>query len=286
MTHTEFSIERTLFKDNQLCTIENFIKSSNWEELAKYLQQNCGEHVVPEIYPSDLSLSTKTFIDNLAIHSLKGLFNESQKRGATLQGQLDANNRTIAGLNNERNQLQRKLKEVEARMRSVNTNIQKQSRELTDSTRVQENFATNIHNFQASLKKNEPALKKWQQTLQTDFATWSKEDITFLLKETGLARYCGSFLSNNIDGAVLLQLETNDLISALEVSFKDAKKLLMYIYLIRTHHDIYTIPPGVLQWNNDTVCTWLEDNKFGHLVDVFKKNEVCEIHLGLEHVLI
>lgn len=269
----KFSIEREPFPPVQNFNTEQWIKYNSWEELADFLQANCPKHIIQDLYPSTANLSTKTFVDKLAIHSLKRLFNEKNKRCNQLQKQIDSDNATKKSLIVKQNDLQKQLASVELKINEVDAKIQRNTKDLSYNTRGEDKIETNLKIYQAALVKNESALKKFQQQLKSGLNQWSCDNISALLKEIGLGSYSGSFLTNSIDGTVLQQLDTNDLIT-LKVSFKDAKKLLMYLHLIQTHHDIYVIPPGVLQWNNDTVCTWLEDNKFAHLTDTFKKHQV------------
>ncbi len=277
-------IKRTVIERN-LLDIESHIKNSNWEELAKVIKEVCHKKVVKNIYPQVLNLSAKAFVDKLAIHSLKHLLDDTCLESVKLDVAVQETTKQLDVLTSERKELQSRLVQIESNIAVAESKLESDSKALQDIKQAQETLRSNLKKFQESFERTEPALKEWQQKLQTDISEWTNNDVLFLLTDVGLQKYASVFEANNIDGAVLQALDTSDLTVNLEVSFKDAKQLLMYRHLIQTHRDIYTIPPGVLQWNNDTVCTWLEDNKFGHLVDVFRKNEVRLIHLDPEYVL-
>ncbi len=251
--------------------------SPDWEAMAKFLKETCPARIVEgQIYPQDCNLSNKTFADQLAVHSISQLLNETKEETNALMSSLTEKMTKSETLSAKLIEVRRQLLALETELEQVNEEIKSESNSLTAKNSALDNLLANLTRFQAALSSNEPALKRWQKKLQTDLSTWSIEDVSLLLAEVGLKNYASAFATNNIDGSALACLDTNDLMT-LHLSFKDTKKLQMYVHLVQTHHDIYTIPPGVLQWNNDTVCTWLEDNKFGHLVDVFKKNQVRKI---------
>ncbi len=257
---------------------ELLIKAGNWEELAKYINDNCCNQVIERLHLTDLNLSAKVFVDKLAIHTLSHLLDKTRQEKESLNIGIKEATGQLQTLNEEQEELQKRLQELRAKITEIDTRLQADLAVLAQKNQSEDNLTANLKAFKSSYDATEPELKKWEQKLATDISEWNCDDVSFLLSEIGLGKYAPELAANKIDGAVLQALDTNDLTTVLQVSFKDTKRLQMYLYLVQTYHDIYTIPPGVLQWNNDTVCTWLEDNKFGHLVDVFKKNEVCEIH--------
>lgn len=180
-------------------------------------------------------------------------------------------------LTSERDSLLKKLTVVESKMKKVDSKIKTNTEKFKKTKLENEDVARDLAKLQQFVASNEPKLKKFQQKLNTDLSTWTRDDVAFLLKEIELPHYCDTFKQNGIDGAVLVTLDMNEFVSVLDVSFHDAEKIMMYTYLVQTRHDIYTIPNGPLLWSIEDVARWLDSCQLSHLKQNFKKGQVHEV---------
>lgn len=252
---------------------EEFIQNNDWEGLAQLLKDKYTKELLEDIYPESVNSNTKVFVDTLALHSMKHLFEYLQNELNESYSNLNELFKVSDLLVIKREELKKQLHETEQQVIDINATIITKSDLLDKSKNTAKIILENIKAFKERLDKNKQKLDEWQQVLKLNISEWTCDNVVLFLEEIGLKTYSQVFLNNKIDGIVLQSLDTNELMT-LQLSFKDAKKISMYLYLIELNRDIYTIPPGVLQWNNKTVCTWLEDNKFSHLVDIFEKNQV------------
>jgi hypothetical protein len=177
-------------------------------------------------------------------------------------------------LTSERDSLLKKLTVVESKMKKVDSKIKTNTEKFKKTKIENEDVARDLAKLQQFVASNEPELKKFQQKLNTDLSTWTRNDVAFLLKEIELPQYCDVFKQNGIDGAVLLTLDMNEFVSVLDVSFHDAEKIMMYTHLVQTRHDIYTPPNGPLLWSIEGVAEWLDSCQLSHLKPNFKKGQI------------
>ncbi len=179
-------------------------------------------------------------------------------------------------INNLQNELEERLKKIRAKLIELNEREHPQKR-LNDETVQFDKVREHYIKVETTVTDYEPQLKKWTERMQVDITQWISDDVTMLLSEIGLSKYIKIFEENRIDGNVLAALTTQDLTQSLGLTFKGAKQILKSTFLVQKYKDIYPTPPGVLQWNTDTVCVWLEENKLSHLTETFHKCQVQHI---------
>ncbi len=122
----------------------------------------------------------------------------------------------------------------------------------------------------ATTAQYEAQMAKMQQPL----IEWRTDDIAMMLKELNIGKCFDKFASNEINGAVLVNLNTSDLMQDLGMDWKDAKKLQKAVFLLNNRRNIYENPPGVFHWSTDDTCQWLVSVGFDKYVEVFKQHQV------------
>jgi hypothetical protein len=163
-------------------------------------------------------------------------------------------------------QINGKIVQTDEELKVSNSNLQTLTSRLTAAKQ-------NLTDTRQFLEQSSIKLKQWKERLDVVLAQWTCDDVAFLLKEIGMAQRVDLFLENKIDGSVISELSTSDLMK-LNLTFTETKQWLKTVFLVQNYKNMYTAPPGILQWNTDTVCTWLEDNKFAHLVPVFRQHQI------------
>lgn len=253
-----------------LDTLQQFIAQNNWDAVASFVKTSPQLPLSTILSPSNSNLNVRTFLAQVLTYTFKQLtdellFTQQQKTVKVIE------------LDKEKMIVQDEIKSLEQKLNKAKSRLLELDKSSTEVTTTMKQVSSEVIAAQqrlAEVKKvyqdNYPRLQQWRQRLQVDIKQWTADDVAFLLKEVDIGQQAESFKQSKIDGEVLVELSTTDLMH-LKLTFIEAKRLLKAIYLIKNYKDIYTIPPGLLQWSNETVCMWLENNKFAHLVPVFKQ---------------
>jgi hypothetical protein len=249
--------------------LQQYIAQNNWEGIALFLKENIGSSVAH----FNMNLNTSTFVAQLSVHTL----NELTQDMSLIQQQENIKCQEL-----EKGQiiLKKKAEELEKELQQINLTIVQTNEELKVSKSKLQTLTSrltaakqNLTDTKQFLEESSIKLKQWKERLHDDLVQWTCDDVAFLLKEIDMAHRVDLFLENKIDGSVIAELSTSDLMN-LKLTFTETKQWLKAVFLIQNYKDMYIAPPGILQWNTDTVCTWLEDNKFAHLVPVFRQHQV------------
>jgi len=242
--------------------------------LASFILEHPAISINDNLLTNDHNLYTRTFVNQITLHTLKQVVDQSTKNKLKLPVKLNELNEHLNSLQNEERELEEQLKMLRSKILEVKNEHEVTEKRLNEETAQFDRVKEHYTKVEATVSKYEPQLKQWKERIQVDITQWISEDVTMLLNEIGLSKYIKIFEENRIDGNVLAALTTQEFMQSLGLTFKEAKQLLKSTFLAQKYRDIYTTPPGVLQWNTDTVCAWLEDNKLPHLTDAFREYQV------------
>jgi hypothetical protein len=253
------------------------IQANNWEALASFILEHPAISINDNVLPNDHNLYTRTFVNQITLHTLKQVVDQLVENKIKLPVKLNELDIHFNNLTDEERKLEEQLKIIRSKLIEVTNEREHTQKRLSEETVQFDKVKEHYIKVEAIIAEYEPQLKKWKERMQVDITKWISDDVAMLLSEIGLGKYIKIFEENRIDGNVLVALTTQDLMQSLGLTFKEAKQLLKSIFLVQKYKDIYMTPPGVLQWNIDTVCAWVEDNKLSHLTDAFRK---CQITGG------
>ena len=110
---------------------------------------------------------------------------------------------------------------------------------------------------------------------ESQFETWSVDDVSDWLGRLSMDSYAASFAEQNIDGKALVGLTPEDL-ERLGVKLGIHKQLIMQSIRTLAGH---TSVSGIDLWTVGDVSKWLEKNDMKELVQCFQENEVTGDHL-------
>ena len=75
----------------------------------------------------------------------------------------------------------------------------------------------------------------------------------------------------------MVNLTTEELINDLDMTFHAAKRLQLYLLVVKAGKSIYDKLPPVLNWENEKVCLWLSESGFAAHEEKFKTKDVSTV---------
>eukprot|EP00029_Vermamoeba_vermiformis_P005289 TRINITY_DN1793_c0_g1_i4.p1 TRINITY_DN1793_c0_g1~~TRINITY_DN1793_c0_g1_i4.p1 ORF type:complete len:603 (-),score=117.67 TRINITY_DN1793_c0_g1_i4:86-1840(-) len=262
----------------ELEALHRLVLQNNWDGVATVVQNHSKLPIESLLPADDSNLNTKAFMTQLLAHTFKQLttnLNLDHQHESVKHQELDKQKKA---LQDEVDALKRKLQEMESKLSTVDLELKDSSTKVEELSMHLTTLNKNLTKAEQLYSENATALKAWQERLQVPHQ-WTIDDVALLLKDIGMKKHIKVFAENKIDGRVLFDLSTTDLMG-LSLTFIESKRMQKALYLISHYKDLYISPPGLLQWSNETVCMWLEDNKYSHLVPVFKQLQITGSELA------
>lgn len=263
---------------SELETLQKLVVQKNWDGVATFIEKNSKLPVKVFLQLEDTNLDSKTFMTQLLVHVFKRLttnLTHSHQMESIKCQELNKQQKT---LQSEVDQLTRKLLDLKPKLETVEVEVKDSSKKVEVLSGDLQAVKSTLTEVEQLYNENNAALKQWQARLQ-DVKHWTSDDVTQLLTEIGMKDKVKSLQDHRLDGNVLFDLTTADMMK-MGLTFVESKRMQKALYLLKHYNDIYITPPGILQWSNETVCMWLEDNKFSHLVPKFKQLQITGSELA------
>ncbi len=209
-----------------------------------------------------------------SVCNLEGRKQEASNHAKTLLTPVEQMQQTRRALELERTLLNQKIEKLDKEFRKKAEGALLQE---INAIKITDRYSGALKNFEGSknLKSESSAkFKQWQEKMKADIASWSVDDVLTFLEEAEVAHDAAEFSENQINGAVLLHLSTDELVNDLQMSFHAAKRLRVFLLLVQSGGDIYDELPPVLNWENEQVLRWLNESGLSAHEKAFKKNHV------------
>jgi sacsin len=281
--------EKTLVENIDYSTLEVF-QLDDWFDFTECVNfvEKYPEIRLQKVVPHPFGLQKMKTLYNSAYRVLKrGISDLEGKK----QEALDQSKKLLTPV--EHMQLTKRSLELERTL--LNQKIEKLEKEFKkkaegfilhelNSIRLTDRHSEAVQNFDSTKKLKSKSITNfnaWQVKLNDDISTWSLKDVETFLGEAEIAHELKFFKNNQITGGVLVNLTTEELINDLNMTFHAAKRLQLFILMVKAGKSIYDKLPPVLNWENEEVCRWLNESGFSAHEEKFKTKNITGIELFL-----
>jgi sugar lactone lactonase YvrE len=269
---------------------ETLVLKKDWEGLAKFVEEETAESISQEKLKGTFSYSTTAFINSLIQLSLVRSgekLNEAQEKLAKENKQHEER---MAAINKDKNTMTKEIEELEKKLKAAKekfTTLLNKEKEAEKTIAENEKhtklnnlkkakITMQLENITESSTKEAAAYIAFKAILkEKPFRTWETNEVCQLLKEIGLKHHIHNFISNQMTGAKVVDLNSTKLVSIFNFTFRESKQLISTIDLIGKKKNIYRSPVGVLAWSNEQVIEWLQENNLSHLIPICKVKQIA-----------